>query len=245
MLAAILWGAILYSLVTLCVAIIMPYPELLAKMSVMKSQGVTAWATGEVCKMVFGQFGAVVLAISVLGAVCTGINGFYVASTRLLLSMARGNILPAWFAEIHPRFQSPYKSILFTMFIVLFTPWAGRAVVGWIVDMSAVGTAIAYLFTCLAAWRMFTKTPNIENRMFKVICCHIGSLTSLLCMGLLLFPGSPAFIGLPSRIIMLVWIGIGIVFYLMVRKDWLAMDEKDLRRRILGDENLPVFFNRK
>lgn len=245
MLAAILWGAILYSLVTLCVAIIMPYPELLAKMSVMKSQGVTAWATGEVCKMVFGQFGAVVLAISVLGAVCTGINGFYVASTRLLLSMARGNILPAWFAEIHPRFQSPYKSIWFTMFIVLFTPWAGRAVVGWIVDMSAVGTAIAYLFTCLAAWRMFTKTPNIENRMFKVICCHIGSLTSLLCMGLLLFPGSPAFIGLPSRIIMLVWIGIGIVFYLMVRKDWLAMDEKDLRRRILGDENLPVFFNRK
>ena len=122
MLAAILWGAILYSLVTLSVAIIMPYPELLAKMEAMKNEGVTAWATGEVCKIAFGQFGAYVLATCVLGAVCTGINGFYVASTRLLLSMARGNILPAWFAEIHPRFQSPYKAILFTMAIVLLTP---------------------------------------------------------------------------------------------------------------------------
>ncbi len=245
MLAAILWGAILYSLVTLSVAIIMPYPELLAKMEAMKNEGVTAWATGEVCKIAFGQFGAYVLATCVLGAVCTGINGFYVASTRLLLSMARGNILPAWFAEIHPRFQSPYKAILFTMAIVLLTPWSGRAVVGWIVDMSSVGTAIAYLFTCMAAYRMFTSKSDVKNKTLKIMCCHIGSLASILCIVLLLVPGSPAFIGLPSRIIMLVWIVIGIVFYLMVRKDWQTMDEKELRLRILGNANLPVFFKQK
>ena len=109
------------------------------------------------------------LAVSVLGAVCTGINGFYVATTRLLLSMARGSILPKWFAEIHPRFQSPHKAIVFTIGIVLLTPWCGRAVVGWIVDMSSVGTAIAYLFTCLAAWRMFRHTPNISNKTGKIL----------------------------------------------------------------------------
>ena len=77
------------------------------------------------------------------------------------------------------------------------------------------------------------------------MCCHIGSLASILCIVLLLVPGSPAFIGLPSRIIMLVWIVIGIVFYLMVRKDWQTMDEKELRLRILGNANLPVFFKQK
>ena len=115
MLAAILWGAVLYSLVTLSVALLVPYPEMLARMDVLRAQGQTAWATGEVCNIVFGRLGSVVLAVSVLGAVCTGINGFYVATTRLLLSMARGSILPKWFAEIHPRFQSPHKAIVFTI----------------------------------------------------------------------------------------------------------------------------------
>ena len=42
MLAAILWGAVLYSLVTLSVALLVPYPEMLARMDVLRAQGQTA-----------------------------------------------------------------------------------------------------------------------------------------------------------------------------------------------------------
>ena len=212
MLAAIIWGGLLYSLVTFSVAVVMPYPEMLTKMAVLRESGKTAWATGVACEMAYGKFGAVILAVSVLGAVCTGINGFYVATTRLLLSMARGGILPSWFADIHPKYHSPYKAILFTIGIVLLTPWCGRAVVGWIVDMSAVGTAIAYLYTCLAAYRVIKNTPSASNQG-RLIICSIGAAVAILCILLLLVPGSPAFIGPAPRGIMVAWILLGFVFY--------------------------------
>lgn len=244
MLFAILWGAVLYSLVTISVSVAIPYPEMLVKMNALKETGATAWATGEVSRMAFGDFGAVVLASAVLGAVCTGINGFYVATTRLLLSMARGSIIPAWFGEIHPKYHSPHKAIIFTMSIVLLTPFCGRAVVGWIVDMSSVGTAVAYLYTCLAARKVLLGSPNVPNVNLRVLYSIIGSLTSILCIGLLILPFSPAYISEPSRWIMLAWILMGVIFYFSSKKHWATLPEATLRQNILGDPKIPVFFKK-
>lgn len=242
MIFAIIWGGILYSMVTFAVATAMPYPEMLAKMGELKSAGQTAWATGEVCRMAYGNLGAVILACAVLGAVCTGINGFYVATTRLLLSMARGHILPSWFGDIHPKFHTPYKAIIFTICIVLLTPFAGRAVVGWIVDMSSVGTAIAYLFTCLAAIKVL-KHANSAGA--PVLCSWIGVLTSVVCIVLLLLPSSPAYISEPSRWIMVIWIVMGVVFYFVSRTHWITLTEEQRKFSILGRTDLPVFSKQK
>ena len=244
MVIAILCGGVLYSLVTFSVSTVIPYPEMLAKMQTLREGGHTAWATGEACKLAFGDFGAVVLACAVLGAVCTGINGFYVATTRLLLSMARGHILPAWFCEIHPRFRTPHKAIIFTVCFVLLTPFCGRAVVGWIVDMSSVGTGIAYLFTCLAARKVLLGTQGVPNLKLRTLFALIGILTSILCIGLLLIPGSPAFIGAPSRWIMFAWFILGIIFYFNCKSHWSQLPEDELRLSILGSKDLPVFFKK-
>ena len=243
MLAAIVWGGMLYAMVTFAVAIAIPYPDMLANMAELRARGETAWATGVVCEMAYGKFGAVVLATAVLGAVCTGINGFYVATTRLLLSMGRGGIIPNWFADIHPKYHSPYKSIIFTICIVLLTPWCGRAVVGWIVDMSAVGTAIAYLYTCLAGYRLTSSKP-VAERGAKPIICIIGAVVSIICILLLLTPGSPALIGPAPRWIMLAWIVLGVIFYFVKRAEWSKIPEEDMRERVLGNRNLPVFFKK-
>lgn len=240
MLLAIFWGAILYALVTFSVSIAMPYPELLAKMSALRAQGHTAWATGEVSRMAFGNLGSVILAFAVLGAVCTGINGFYVATTRLLFSMARGAILPKWFAAVHPRYHTPSNSILFTLAIVMLTPWCGRAVVGWIVDMSAVGTAIAYLFTCMAAYRV-VHANGVDVSLKKAVCI-IGAVTSILCMVLLLLPASPAFIGFAPRVTLAAWIALGFIFYMNTKRTWSTISHDELKRNILGSSEIPVFY---
>lgn len=242
MIFAIIWGGLLYAMVTFSVATAIPYPEMLAKMGVLKESGQTAWATGEVCRMAYGNFGAVILACAVLGAVCTGINGFYVATTRLLLSMARGHILPSWFGDIHPKFHTPYKAIIFTICIVLLTPFAGRAVVGWIVDMSSVGTAIAYLFTCLTAIKVL---KNANSSMSPVLCSWIGAITSVVCIALLLFPNSPAYISAPSRWIMVIWIVMGIAFYFVSKAHWITLTEDQRKYSILGRTDLPIFFDKK
>ena len=195
MVVAIFCGVLLYAMVMLSVGMAVPYPELLAKLDAQRATGGAAWGTGEVATMAFGKFGSIVLAVAVFGAVCTGTNGFFIATSRLLLSMSRSGILPAWFGEIHPKYRTPYKAILFTIIVVLLTPFAGRSAVAWTVDMSSVGTGIGYLFTCLAARRVIMGSEGVDKKGLKLFCCAVGTITAVMCILLLLVPGSPARIG--------------------------------------------------
>ncbi|WP_207263230.1 APC family permease [Desulfovibrio sp. Huiquan2017] len=241
MLIAIFVGMVLYSLVTLSVGMAIPYPEMLKQMAAEKMAGETAWATAAAAHMAFGKLGSTLLACAVFGAVCTGINGFYVASTRLLLAMARSRILPSWFGEIHPKYRTPHKAVIFTIIIVLMTPYAGRSAVGWTVDMSAVGTAVGYLFTCLSAHRMLSRVSE-ESARRKRIYCTIGALTAVLCLLLLCIPGSPAAISEAPAWCLIIWVAMGICFYFSSRKVWSQLPENELRRDILGTEDIQVFF---
>ena len=241
MFAAIIWGALVYSLMTLAVAIVMPYPQLLAAMEELRASGLPAWATGAACELAYGRLGAVILALAMLAGVCTGIMGFYVATTRLMFSMGRGGILPQWFAAIHPRHQTPHKAILFTSAVALIVPWCGRGVLIWIVDMSSVGIGLAYLFTCLSGYRVLSATRT-RGRGISLAVAVLGAIISAACILLLLTPGSPAYISIQARWAMLVWIVLGAVFYLVSRRSWLQQSEELIRTRILGDLQITVHF---
>ena len=78
MLLSIICGAVIYALVTLCVAGLIPYKELLAANH--------DWATGWVANQIFGRWGGVALAVPVLAAILTGMNGFFMATTARLAS---------------------------------------------------------------------------------------------------------------------------------------------------------------
>ena len=231
MLAAIGIGAILYACVTFSVGSVIPYKELLGQNH--------AWATGAVAHLALGKFGSVVLGTAVLGAVCTGMNGFYLATTRLIFSIARGKFLPKWFGQVHPTYHTPHNAIIFTMILSLFTPWAGRAVVGWIVDMCSVGTVIAYMYTCLSCYKMFAARGQ------KSMVAVLGAIASFVILGMLTIPGSPAIIGTEPWILMVIWILMGCVFYKLQISTVNNTDELDVRESIFGDRNIPVFFDTK
>ena len=139
MVAAILLGGGIYALVTLGVGVVLPYPELLAANHV--------WTTGYVARFTLGSVGSIILALTVLAAILTGINGFYIATSRLLFGMARAKFLPECFNRVHHKHHSPHCTVVFTMIVALTASWFGREALNWVVDMSAIGTVIAYGFT--------------------------------------------------------------------------------------------------
>lgn len=244
MVVAIFCGVLLYAMVMLSVGMAVPYPELLAKLDAQRATGGAAWGTGEVATMAFGKFGSIVLAVAVFGAVCTGTNGFFIATSRLLLSMSRSGILPAWFGEIHPKYRTPYKAILFTIIVVLLTPFAGRSAVAWTVDMSSVGTGIGYLFTCLAARRVIMGSEGVDKKGLKLLCCAVGTITAVMCILLLLVPGSPARIGTAPFICLAVWVVLGFIFYFSNKKHWISLPEEKVRENVLGRKDIAVFFKK-
>ena len=234
MLFSILCGAVIYALVTLCVAGIIPYKELLAQNH--------AWATGWVADQIFGRWGGVALAVPVLAGILTGMNGFFMATTRLLFSMGRSKFLPDFFASVHPRYNTPWKSVAFTLALCLLVPWFGRAALIWIVDMSAIGTALAYLYTSLTAFKYLAQNPGLPEARWGKPVCLVGAGTSVVCFFLLVFPESPATISVPSWIMLFIWVGLGGLFFLNRSKELLHLPHARLRYLLFGKSDYPVLF---
>lgn len=235
MLFSIICGAVLYTLVTLSVAGYMPYKELLSQNH--------AWATGWIADQVFGRFGGMVLTIPVLAGILTGMNGFFMATTRLLFSMGRSKFLPNFFAAVHPRYNTPWKSVLFTLALCLLVPWFGRAALGWIVDMSAIGTALAYLYTTLTAYKYLTANPHLPESSWGKPVCILGAATSIACFFLLVFPDSPAAISVPSWIMLYAWVALGLIFFQSRKQELLHMPHSRLRFLLFGKKDYPVLFD--
>ena len=54
-------------------------------------------------------------------------NGFFMATTRLLFSMGRGKFLHPWFLKVHPKYGTPTNAVLFTLGLTLIAPFFGRS----------------------------------------------------------------------------------------------------------------------
>ncbi|MGV3065342.1 APC family permease [Staphylococcus simulans] len=199
------------------------------------------WATGAVTQQSFGYIGLFVLAVAITMGIFTGLNGFLMSSSRLLFSMGRSGIMPSVFSKIHPRFKTPYVAILFLGALTLIAPWLGRTALTWIVDMSSTGVSVAYLVTCLSATKLFSfnKESNTYAPIYKSFAI-VGSIFAFIFLGLLLIPGSPAALSTPSYIALIVWLVLGLAFFVVRYPKLKNMDKDELSRLILDTSQQKV-----
>lgn len=214
MVLSILFGAAVYVLLNTVTAAVIPegYESWSAYIDDMPNlSGLLSLPTFHAGYQLLGTAGVVFLGIAVLGAILSGIIGFYMATSRLLYSMAKEKVLPGWFGELHGKYKTPAHAIIFVLVIALIAPFFGRTALGWIVDMSSIGAAIGYGYTSLAAFKFAKKEKNKGIMVTGII----GVLMALAFIVLLLVP-IPMFncsLGNESYICLLIWIVIGAVFY--------------------------------
>jgi amino acid transporter len=215
---SILFGAAVYVLLNTVTAMVVPegynswveYIDAVPELS-----GLIALPTFYAAKELLGTVGLVILGLAVLAAILSGIIGFYMAASRLLYSMSKENFLPPWFGKLHKDYKTPYNSILFIMVISMIAPFFGRTALNWIVDMSSLGAAIRYGYTSLAAYRTAKQKGNKKLMVTGIL----GGLFGLMFVILLLVP-IPLFncsLGKESYICLIIWIILGIIFYLRTR----------------------------
>jgi amino acid transporter len=236
---ALIAAALLYSLMIIATAMTKPWLGLVEEQHI--------WGTGAAIQEVLGTFGLLVLVVALSMGIFTGLNGFIISSSRLLFAMSRAKILPEAFSKLHPKYNTPYVGIIFTVVIALLAPWFGRDVLLWVVDMSSIGVSIAYFYTSYTAFTLFKwsqdKTFDPAKHVVspvKKVFALIGALASLTFMGLLLIPISPAFLGVESRIALIIWIGLGFVFYLVKRTEFNKIPKEDLSYLILGRKKADI-----
>ena len=209
MISAILVAAILYIGVCAVTAVgVEPWQDLLARRN--------NWPTGFVVRNTIGLAGIIVLGVAMFCAVISGMNAFYISTSRLMYAMAKEGSLPKWFGKLSRRYGTPGNAIIFTMAMSLFAPWFGREILIWIVDMTSVGAAIVFAYTTASAAIIGKRNGNIKNTVIGIIGC----IFSLFFLSLLVIPGMPGYLSFQSRVVLLVWIAIGVAFYFIIRKSY-------------------------
>ncbi|WP_164667624.1 APC family permease [Virgibacillus doumboii] len=234
---AIFFAALLYSMMIIATAMIEPWQNLVA-------QGGN-WGTGAAIQGLLGNMGLVIIVTALTMGIFTGLNGFIISSSRLMFAMARAKILPEAFAKLHPKHQTPYVGIIFTVIAAMLAPWFGRQALGWVVDMSSIGVTIAYFYTCYTAFTLFKwskgKDFNPKKHVvapFKKTIAGLGMLASVTFLGLLLIPGSPAALGIESLIALAAWIVLGLIFYMARRSEFNEIPKEELNYLILGNKKI-------
>ena len=204
MIIAIVFGGLVYVAINTITAVVMPWQDMI--------NANYDWPTGEASEMIMGRAGLIFLGIALICAVLSGIIGFYMATSRLLFSMAREKTLPAWFGKINPKTKTPKNAILFVMIISLAAPWFGRQVLSWVVDMASIGAAIGYAYTC-GATLITIKQFKEKGKLWLKTTSILGLIFSCIFVLMLVVPGMPSYLAFESRIALVVWIILGIVFY--------------------------------
>lgn len=168
-----------------------------------------------------GGFGKVLIGIGVSSAVLSGIMGFYLASSRLMYSMSQDGFLPAWFGEVDRRFGTPRNAMIFCIVVSLSGPILGREALGWFVDMSAIGASIGYLATSVATLKAMQRDRD-GTQSLKVFAI-LGAIFSciFIILQLVPIPGlSGVHFGKESYIMLVIWVVLGIVFYVKQRSQF-------------------------
>ena len=235
LLTAIVSGMLLYCAMVLVTNVVIPWTEV--KSLVGADGQVVSWFSGAVLEIAMGKIGIVVIAIAVIMGILSGINGFYLSSSRLIFSMARAKMLPKWFGKIHPKYRTPSNCILVIMLVCMICPFFGREVINWVVDMCSVGTSVGYFFTCAGAIVVLKMAKSGKDKVkLNPIVAYAGALIAVIILALLLLPFSPAFMSLPSFIALGIWILLGALFFLKSYSRFSKLSKEEADYAVLGDE---------
>ena len=217
MIVAIVFGCFVYtSNNTVAAAALENWPE-----RVMAGEWVLLVAAEEL----LGSFGKVLIGVGVSCAVLSGIMGFYLASSRLMYSMSRDGYLPEWFGRVDEKYGTPKNAMIFCIIVSLSGPILGREALGWFVDMSAIGASIGYFFTCAST--LITARRDGDGTPFLKTMATVGVAFSMAFMILQLIPIpglSGVHFGRESYVMLIVWIAIGLAFYLKERSFFSSAD---------------------
>lgn len=194
----------------------------------------SVWATADAITAMLGPGGRALVVIAVFMGVITGLNGFTVSASRILMTMGRARMLPPVLGRVSHRFGTPVVAVAAAILIASPSPFFGRSALLWIVDMTSVGVTVAYFVTCLVAFKIAEEDGRLPGRtkLAKVIAI-VGAVLSVGFLLLLIVPGSPGALATEPLVALAAWVVLGIVFFVLRKPAVDEMPEEQLEQVIL------------
>ena len=166
--------------------------------------GIASVPTFYAAKAIMGPVGLVIMTLTAIAAILTGIIGGYRATTRVLSTMAEDKILS-------DKFSKTTYSIMFIMVISIVLALLGRNTLNWFVDLTSFGAIVGFGYTSAAAW----KVARTEGDKKTVITGAIGTVISVVFVIVQIIPRLAAMeaMGSAAFLLLSLWCLLGFVFY--------------------------------
>lgn len=107
---------------------------------------------------------AKLVTVAILAGFSSVILVMLLGQSRVFYSMSRDGLVPAVFADIHPKYRTPWKSnLIFFVLTGIFGAFIPEDIVG---DMTSIGTLFAFILVCAGVMIMRHTNPEVP-RQFK------------------------------------------------------------------------------
>jgi APA family basic amino acid/polyamine antiporter len=143
--------------------------------------------------------------IAILAGFSSVILVMLLGQSRVFYSMSHDGLVPKIFSEVHPKYQTPWKSnLLFFVLTALFGGFIPGDIVG---EMTSIGTLFAFMLVCAGVWIMRVRRPDLP-RAFVVPALPVVSILGIVVCGSMIYG-----LGWTNWLRLAVWLAIGLVFY--------------------------------
>ncbi len=225
---SILLSLVFYCLVILAAAVSMPREELLA--TELPVAGALESALNSPI------LGKIVLFAGLCGLITTW-NAVFFASTRLLYALGRGRMIPPIFGQVHSERGSPGVAILFVGAVGGLVSLLGRNAIVPILSAAAVNFTFVFLLVSVGLILLRRNRPDFD-RPFRApgVLPYLAVGSSLLVLCLAIYEPFKSYTGiLPTAwILILIWAGLGGIFWLWAGRTRNQISEAERRRSISG-----------
>lgn len=130
--------------------------------------------------------------------------------TRIFLGMAKDGLLPKFFKEVHPKFQTPHKSTILVGALISIV--AALTPIKKVSEMCSMGTLLAFSMVCLAVMILRYKKPELDRPYRTPAVYLIGTLGAAFNIALMFF------VRKDTWFTFIIWGTLGIIVYFLYSK---------------------------
>lgn len=101
---------------------------------------------------------APLISLAILAGFSSVILVMLLGQSRVFYSMSNDGLLPKVFADLHPKFKTPWKSnVILFVFVGVFAAFIPESVAG---DLTSIGTLLAFVLVCVGVMIMRRSDPE-------------------------------------------------------------------------------------
>lgn len=164
-----------------------------------------------------------IISLGAIAGLTSVILVMMLSQSRVLMAIARDGLLPkGFFADVHPKFRTPWKSTILTGLTVALL--GGFLPIQFLTELVNIGTLMALMIVCVAVLIMRRINPEAKRPFKCPFGLTIPILGTIMCLMLMLSLQPMNWVRL------LVWQGAGLLVYFLygMRHSILAKKNSDL-----------------